>query len=143
MKIELTQEQIEAFSRGESITINPPKKIEQWEPPGGDWVISGRNDALHSPLGSSLGRAHAGRERATEELARRAAEASRKRDRLEAFRDQHWPNQHGTYYVCFNTSTERYYERNDHNLRSPGLVYGHREYAEKAAAMLNNRELVL
>ena len=139
--IELTKEQVDALRRGESITINPPKKVKPWEPPAGDWYINFFNDARHE--GSDDDVRLAGRERATEELARRAAEASRKRDRLEAFRDQHWPNQHGTYYVCFNTSTERYYERNDHNLRSPGLVYGHREYAEKAAAMLNSGELVL
>jgi hypothetical protein len=32
MNIELTQEQVEAFNRGESITITPKVKPKQWEP---------------------------------------------------------------------------------------------------------------
>jgi hypothetical protein len=51
MNIELTQEQVAAFNRGESITITPkPKpKPKQWEPRGGSHrstIKVGRNSAL-------------------------------------------------------------------------------------------------
>ena len=39
MNIELTQEQTEAFGRGESITLTPEPKPKQWKPRMGlDWV---------------------------------------------------------------------------------------------------------
>jgi hypothetical protein len=47
MNIELTQEQVAAFNRGESITITP--KPNQWKPSGGSHrstIKVGRNSAL-------------------------------------------------------------------------------------------------
>ena len=38
MNIELTQEQVAAFNRGESITLTPKPKPKQWEPRGGDYT---------------------------------------------------------------------------------------------------------
>ena len=59
MNIELTQEQAEAFGRGESITLTP--KPKQWEPRGGVWgailrqakeAVEKERDAMrtHNPL---------------------------------------------------------------------------------------------
>ena len=142
--IELTQEQMEALNRGESITIQP--KPGPWESKGGEWCVDGDNDVL-GPVRSDENGRKSGRERATQELAERAAKASRQRDRLEAFRDEGWPtwkDNGGTIYSVaidgFGRARSRAYVTES---RTIGTVYGPKDFAEKAAEMINRGELVL
>ena len=141
--IELTQEQAESLRRGEEITIKPKPKV--WEPEGGKWWIDYDNNVAINNSSDPLRKA--GRERATKELAERSAEASRQRDRLEAFRDQYWPDwkdNGGTIYSVaidgFGKARSRAYVT---ARRTIGTVYGPRGFAEKAAEMIDKGELVL
>ena len=48
MNIELTQEQAEAFGRGESITLTP--KPKQWEPRGGSYWVNHAHISTYTRL---------------------------------------------------------------------------------------------
>lgn len=141
--IKLTQEQWNALQSGESITINPPKP-EQWEPEEESWVVNIDNLAVY--VGKLGVCSQAGRKRATKKLAQRAAGASRSRDRLEAFRDQYWPDWKdygGEVWMVARTLRYGYGAICHRSTRTTGTVYGPKEFAEKAVKMLNEGTLVL
>ena len=160
MNIKFTQEQIDALSKGESIslkdiidqiTINPPSKVvKQWEPSGGNWYIDENNKVMKFGCSDNDTRL-AGRERATEALATRSAKRSRRADVLEAFRDQYWPDwetdwkddKQEKWYPAYDHKMGRWVTSNNWNQENPCVVYGPYEYAEQAAEMLNEENLAL
>ena len=78
--ITFTKEQVkaitDAFSRGESITIEPPKPvITKWEPKGGGYTIGGTFDTLK--VNSSNKYRLSGMEHQTQTQAKQAAKALR------------------------------------------------------------------
>ena len=82
MNIELTQEQAEAFGRGESITITP--KPKQWEPRGGYYAVL--SSGFYSPLAVITAKKRKfGVARQTKEAAEKASAAMRTHNRLLAY----------------------------------------------------------
>ncbi len=135
------------------VPVNTEEKVskpefEQWEPEGGEHVLDYDNTAEQAPTCNSA--RLAGRERATQELAKQAANASRERDRLEAFRDQYWSGwkadwenkKQGKYQVYINNTTGIASSKAFFNARTLGTVYGPKEFAEEAAKMINSGKLL-
>ena len=128
MNIELTQEQAEAFGRGESITLTP--KPKQWEPRGGVW-------------GAIL--------RQTKEAVEKERDAMRTYNPLLAYVYEFggdWQADWGDskqlkYSVCYDCIS-KIWERNDYRtLYTIGTVYMSKDCAAKLAAKLNSGEVVL
>lgn len=148
MNLELTPEQVEELNNTGSITITIPPKPEKWEPEGGEYYMHWCNTA---GTGATLDRSRiAGRERANKALAERAAQASRERDRLEAFRDQYWPDWVADWddeeqeKWCVEQSGKKHFlSAFTWEFRKIGTVYGPKEFAKRAAKMLNSGEMKL
>ncbi len=145
--IQLTEEQWQALQNGEAVTIEPPKP-EKWEPEGGIYYFGAYN-TVGSGLISIDAYRLAGKERATKELANRAAKAAKARDRLEAFRDQYWPEwveywdgNRKYYYVFYDVGNQCYHIASSYQ-PGVGTIYGPKEFAVTAVNMLNSGELVL
>ena len=83
--IEVTQEQADAFERGETI-----RKIEKWEPEGGDWCVAS-NGGVYAYSSNASSRCH-GVERSTKECAESAAKSMRVFNRCLAWRDENCPD---------------------------------------------------
>jgi hypothetical protein len=133
MNIELTQEQAEAFGRGESITLTP--KPKQWEPRGEFY-------ALHHSLPTS-----------TVEAAAKATTNIRTHNRLLAYVDEFggdweadWENR-SQEKCCVNYSysvNDRVWEwNNNYSVCTSGTVYMSRDCAKDLVAKLNSGEVVL
>lgn len=150
MKIEITNEQYEAFQKGESITIIPPtKEPEQWEPKGGKWFIYGNGGV--SSINSSMDYKDFGTERETRESAEKASKIMRLHNRLLAWVDENddgwfadWDNPNQTkYYVYYTSKTRKYDITSRYNTKVLGIVYMSRPLALKLAEGLNNGTIVL
>ena len=145
--IKFTKEQVEAitdaFSRGESITIEPPtKEIEQWKPKGGDYCILKdfsvalvNNNCTYPKYMTYQ----------TQEQAEQAAKAIRSYARQLAWLAE---NSDGWKPDWKDTSKEKYYiyydeKTNDYNINSNQVnknintIYMSRKNAEKLARLLN------
>lgn len=108
--IVLTDEQYEALQKGESITIEPPKK-SSWEPVDGEYEIYSSGEIASKYIDSGhIKRKTFGTVRTTEELAEKAAKEMRSFNRLLAYRDEFCPDykpdwtdmRKPKYYVSFN-----------------------------------------
>jgi outer membrane receptor for ferric coprogen and ferric-rhodotorulic acid len=86
MNIELTQEQVAAFNRGESITITLNPKPKQWEPRGGRYLIEW--DGIADMDTSCDSRVNFGIERQNVEAANKARDAMCTHNRLLAYVDE-------------------------------------------------------
>ena len=118
MNIELTQEQVEAFNRGESITITNRSesititpKPKQWEPRGGGFWVTGYSQ--HSNTSSENETREFGVERQTKKAAEKASDAMRTHNRLLAYVDEfggdweaNWENSENI--VCVMAASARY-----------------------------------
>ena len=131
MNIELTQEQVEAFGRGESITLTP--KPKQWEPRGEFY-------ALHHSLPTS-----------TVEAAAKATTNIRTHNRLLAYVDEfggdweaEWEDESQVKSSVFYAYRDRLWDL-DCRWRSctSGTVYMSQNCARGLAAKLNSGEVVL
>ena len=148
MNIELTQEQAEAFGRGESITLTP--KPKQWEPKGGDWWVS-HYGSIHA--GGSITRTSKfGVERQTAEAAVKASAAMRTHNRLLAYVDEFggdweadWENMHQEkcYMYYGHNSSKRWKYASVLKTHIGGIVYMSQDCAKGLAAKLNSGEVVL
>ena len=130
MNIELTQEQAEAFGRGESITLTP--KPKQWEPRGEFY-------ALHHSLPTS-----------TVEAAAKATTNIRTHNRLLAYVDEFggdweadWSDNHKNYYVCYAHLRMVWSATMSSTTCTGGTVYMSEECAKDLAAKLNSGEVTL
>jgi hypothetical protein len=132
MNIELTQEQVEAFNRGESITIMPePKK---WEP---------RKDLRY--------RSSAFSSRDTLEADNKVHKDMRTHNRLLAYVDEfgegwsavweYLPAQ--KYYVGYDVARRKYYIGNTNHAKTFGTIYMSQECAQDLIAKLESGEVVL
>ena len=148
MNIELTQEQVAAFNRGESITITP--KPKQWEPRGGPYDVRG-NGVTAKGLGVSIASyAEFGTERQTAEAAEKASAAMRTHNRLLAYVDEFggdweadWSDNHKNYYVCYAHLRMVWSATMSSTTCTGGTVYMSEECAKDLAAKLNSGEVVL
>ena len=86
-QITLTDEQMAALSKGESITLSPPP-AEEWQPEGGEFQITGAGWVAES----SLSGREFGMRRTTRAMAERAKDEMRIHHRLLAWRDEYCPD---------------------------------------------------
>jgi hypothetical protein len=130
MNIELTQEQAEAFGRGESITLTP--KPKQWE-------TRGEFYALHHSLPTS-----------TVEAAAKATTNIRTHNRLLAYVDEFggdweadWSDNQHNYYVYYNHLRMAWSATMSSTVCASGTVYMPKDCALGLVAKLNSGEVVL
>ena len=129
MNIELTQEQVAAFNRGESITLTP--KPKQWEPRGGDYT------STHFTM-------------LTIEAAKKASSAMRSYSRLLAYVDEFggdweadWSDNHKNYCVYYAHLRMAWAVTMSSTVCAGGTVYMSQDCAEGLVAKLNSGEVVL
>ena len=147
--ITFTKEQVkaitDAFSRGESITIEPPKPvITKWEPKGGDYCIL-KDFSVALVNNNCTYPKHMTYE--TQEQAEQAAKAIRSYARQLAWLSENsdgWkPDWKDTskekYYIYYDEKTN-YYNINSHQIyKSINTIYMSKKNAEKLSNLLNNR----
>lgn len=147
MNIELTEEQAEAYKRGESITLDPPK---QWEPKGGNYyivngeVFRGSNDTEAREFGNTY---------ISRQQAEVAATAMRTHNRLLAYIaefDKGWVadwnnnSQNKHYITSWHYNEDKTYRWRFSTIeRSPDIVYMSRNCAKGLVEKLNNGEIKL
>ena len=153
MNIELTQEQAEAFGRGESITLTP--KPKQWEPRGGHYWVCGWGDVFHSTERDTCAPTRRttkfGVERQTAEAAEKASAAMRTHNRLLAYVDEFggdweadWSdNKQYNYCVYYTPSLNTWSAKWYSTSCIGGTVYMSRDCAKGLVAKLNSGEVVL
>ena len=149
MNIELTQEQAEAFGRGESITITP--KPKQWEPRGGYYAVL--SSGFYSPLAVITAKKRKfGVARQTKEAAEKASAAMRTHNRLLAYVDEFggnweadWSDNHQyNYCVQYFNKLKTWCANYNHTTRcTSGTVYMSEACAKGLVAKLNSGEVVL
>ena len=148
MNIELTQEQAEAFGRGESITLTP--KPKQWEPRGGGYWVCGWGDVFD--CGTVTRTTKFGVERQTAEAAEKASAAMRTHNRLLAYVDEFggnweadWSDNHQyNYCVQYFNKLKTWCANYNHTTRcTSGTVYMSEACAKGLVAKLNSGEVVL
>lgn len=127
-----------------------PLHTTLWEPPAGKWWIGPDNKGWYDEY-TEDGIRVGGRERLTKKLVEQAAEESQKRDRLEAFRDQYWPDWEADWEdtnvckwcVAYHQYKKQFIKVGSLSGTSIGAVYGPQEFAERAVELLSSGELVL
>ena len=129
-KIQITEQQMQALSRGESITIQPPKP-DKWEPKGGAWNVTCYGTVS---VGESLTEFREfGIERKTNAEAEHAARLMRQHNRLLAYVAEHRrEGEEDIYCVCQNSDGGLY--RYDTPTRSLGEVRMPERVAEQLIA---------
>lgn len=145
--ITFTKEQVkaiaDAFSRGESITIGPPKPvITKWEPKGGDYCILKdfsvalvNNNCTYPKYMTYQ----------TQEQAEQAAKAIRSYARQLAWLEENsdgwkpdWKNTfEDKYYIYYNEKTNNYAVNSNNVHKSLNTIYMSKENAEKLCQLLN------
>lgn len=145
--ITFTKEQVkaiaDAFSRGESITIGPPKPvITKWEPKGGDYCILKdfsvalvNNNCTYPKYMTYQ----------TQEQAEQAAKAIRSYARQLAWLEENsdgwkpdWENTfEDKYYIYYNEKTNNYAVNSNNVHKSLNTIYMSKENAEKLCQLLN------
>jgi hypothetical protein len=148
MNIELTQEQVEAFNRGESITITP--KPKQWEPRGGYHAVL--SSGFNLPLAVITAEQRKfGIVRHTREEAEKARDAMRTHNRLLAYVDEFggdweadWSfKPQDKYYIVYDSFNHDWVLADTYRAHSLGAVYMSQECAEGLIAKLESGEVVL
>lgn len=164
--IELTKEQIEKLNSGELVVhlknkfdeqILIKKKVEQWEPKDGGWIIDiGKPNPvidIHSyPIGDMyIEQEHSGLTRETKDQAERAAKKMRTFNRLLAYIDEFddADEENKNYCIHYNSdrkelSLDEYYCCATHiEDKRLGSIYLSEEVAEELCRKLNSGEVVL
>ena len=143
--IELTDEQWQALQRGESITIEPPKK--QWEPEGGSMIVQSTG-AVHQEL-MGIAQQNFGTAYQTVALAKRAAKLMRPHHRFVAYALEHWPDYEApeptefAYCPQYNARNDRWYVCIYSIERLPWIPYGPEDKVQELVDKLNSGEVVL
>lgn len=148
--ITFTKEQVkaiaDAFSRGESITIEPPKPvITKWEPKGGDYCILKdfsvalvNNNCTYPKYMTYQ----------TQEQAEQAAKALRLYARQLAWLEENsdgwkpdWKNIYmDKYYIYYDEKTNNYGINSNQVHKSLNTIYMSKENAQKLCQLLNEAE---
>jgi hypothetical protein len=148
MNIELTQEQVEAFNRGESITIAP--KPKQWEPRGGYHAVL--SSGVLIPLSAATAEQRRfGSVRYTQEEAEKARDSMRTHNRLLAYVDEFggdwvadWSfKPQEKYYIIYDSFNHDWVLVSTYRAISVGAVYMSQECGEGLIAKLESGEVVL
>jgi hypothetical protein len=160
----LTKEQIEKLNSGELVVhlknkfdeqILIKKKVEQWEPKDGGWIIDiGKPNPvidIHSyPIGDMyIEQEHSGLTRETKDQAERAAKKMRTFNRLLAYVDEFDPDYQFDYhksnhYIEYCSGVRKYFAGcTDCDYEKLGIVYMSREVAEELCRKLNRGEVCL
>lgn len=115
---------------------------------GGNWAICTADGPHAVNVPSRPNHRIAGLERATEEMARRAAEKMWIRDRLHAFvteyegEEYQWTPNQANWYI-FRDGVQKWEYASAYNTWTPGLVYMRQETAKALAKALSEGRLVL
>lgn len=141
--IQLTDEQYQALMQGESVTIEPPKKVK-WEPKGGDWWVSA-NGCVERDIPSRPTRCF-GTEYQTKKAAEKARDAMRTHNRLLAWlaeNDDGWiadwsDTSNIKYCVFYKHQTNKWDILSNNAHRTPGIVYMSHKNAKKLCKLLND-----
>lgn len=146
--ITFTKEQVkaiaDAFSRGESITIEPPKPvITKWEPKGGDYCIL-KDFSVALVNNNCTYPKHMTYE--TQEQAEQAAKAIRSYARQLAWLEENsngwkpdWKDRtKNKYYIHYDEKTNYYNINSNQVHKNINTIYMSRENAEKLCQLLNN-----
>jgi len=140
--IELTDEQWDAYKRGEPVTVQKPKL---WKPEGGKYLISeyGCAHIAKSDPHSKL----FGTEYPTRDLAERARDLMRPIHRYIAYAMEHWPDYEVpsigemTYCVTYDGDFARWILDGSRYIRRPGVPYGPEDKVRELADRLNRGEV--
>lgn len=146
--ITFTKEQVkaitDAFSRGESITIEPPKPvITKWEPKGGDYCIL-KDFSVALVNNNCTYPKHMTYE--TQEQAEQAAKAIRSYARQLAWLSENsdgwkpdWKDTSNEKYYIYYDEKTNYYNINSHLVsKSINTIYMSKKNAEKLSNLLND-----
>jgi hypothetical protein len=148
MNIELTQEQVAAFNRGESITITP--KPKQWEPRGGYHAVL--SSGFNLPLAVITAEQRKfGIVRHTREEAEKARDAMRTHNRLLAYVDEFggdWEADwsiyaQNKYYIVYNALSGEWEIDCCYRTFGLGNVHMSQECAQGLIAKLESGEVLL
>jgi hypothetical protein len=123
---------------------------KQWEPEGGDWLISMQGVVIDKSPSAYADWTTLGVKRPTHQQALRAATAMREHDRLLAYVDEHapdyvadWSNSDGKWYVYYDCHVHKYTMQSNTYANILGAVYMPRSVATTLCNRLNSGEVVL
>ena len=140
VRIQLNAEQQAQIEAGAEIVIVPhAPEPELWEPEGGEWYFDERNKSSFSPSADMC--RLAGRERATEVLAIRAAKESLRHDLIGAYRDKHDPDGKQTHAVL--RCDDGWEVAPTGRMNDPSAIEMSEDCAEQLAADLNSGRVKL
>lgn len=170
--IELTKEEIEKLSNGKEVNIyhkeqcadgssvrivgmngyegvTIKKKVEQWEPKGGEYYITCDGFIEKTTISdSNLNKNLFGNLFSTKSQAERAARNMRTFNRLLAYVDEfdpeyEWRCGEANYYIIVDSNTNKFEYDYDAFLYKTGMVYMSQEVAQELCRKLNSGEVIL
>lgn len=142
----LTDEQMKALQAGQSITIDPPKKVTKWEPKGGHFHISETLGSIEEFQYKNSTLTEAGLTYQTHTQAEKASKALRSYARQLAWlaeNDDGWvadwniDNQFN-YYIYYNEAFGKYEKAYNHKWKMLNTIYMSVQNAEKLCNLLND-----
>ncbi len=140
--IELTDEQFEAYQRGEPVTV---QKKQKWEPEGGSYKIY--PDGFVVEWSPAKEYQAFGMQYPTRNKAERARDLMRPIHRYIAYAMEHWPDYEvpptgkPTHYVAYSALERAWYMAIARHDRDPWIPYGPEDKVVELVGKLNSGEV--